>query len=186
MASSLPAAISRRRLLTEIEPSGNASFAATLSLSGVSCVTRAGSMSFEIVIVFVEPFHTVVVRSILSIGYVNTTVVTTGVTMSRTDTQLKFRIPPDLKPKLEKAARANKRSINMEVVARLEQSFKIERQDPTGASGSAPQSLGMPAQGNTMGNRLTEVERDLAYLKKRVAQLGMAEIRSRRILSKIS
>lgn len=46
--------------------------------------------------------------------------------MSRTDTQLKFRIPPDLKPRLEKAAHANKRSINMEVIARLEQSFKLE------------------------------------------------------------
>ena len=46
--------------------------------------------------------------------------------MSRTDTQLKFRIPPDLKPRLEKAALANKRSINMEVIARLEESFKTE------------------------------------------------------------
>jgi hypothetical protein len=46
--------------------------------------------------------------------------------MSRTNTQLKFRIPPDLKPRLEKAAHANKRSINMEVIARLEQSFKLE------------------------------------------------------------
>jgi len=46
--------------------------------------------------------------------------------MARTDTQLKFRIPPDLKPRLERAARANKRSINMEVIARLEMSFKQE------------------------------------------------------------
>ena len=46
--------------------------------------------------------------------------------MTRTDTQLKFRIPPDLKPRLEKAARTNKRSINMEVIARLEESFKLE------------------------------------------------------------
>ena len=46
--------------------------------------------------------------------------------MSRTDTQLKFRIPPDLKPRLEKAAHTNKRSINMEVIARLEESFKTK------------------------------------------------------------
>ena len=106
--------------------------------------------------------------------------------MSRTDTQLKFRISPELKPKLERAARSNKRSINMEVIARLEQSFKIERQSPTGASGSAPQNVGIPAQGNYTEVRLTEVEQELDALKKRVAKLAMAEIRSRSKLAKIS
>jgi len=43
--------------------------------------------------------------------------------MSREDPQLKIRLPADLKQHIEKAAQENHRSINAEVVARLESSF---------------------------------------------------------------
>lgn len=43
--------------------------------------------------------------------------------MARIDTQLKFRVPAELKGKLEEAAARNKRSLNAEIVARLEGSF---------------------------------------------------------------
>lgn len=44
--------------------------------------------------------------------------------MSRSHPQVNFRIPPDLKDSLEKAAEENKRSITAELVARLEESFQ--------------------------------------------------------------
>jgi hypothetical protein len=93
--------------------------------------------------------------------------------LSRTDTQLKFRIPPDLKPRLEHAARANKRSINMEVIARLEQSFKAG-----GAGEDKPEN---PCSfRNNVQSRLTDLEKDLAALQKRVSLVAMAEIRARK------
>ena len=88
--------------------------------------------------------------------------------MTRTDTQLKFRIPPDLKPKLEKAARANKRSVNMEIIARLEQSFKAERQRVAGESAAAAQNLGEVPQSKSLEDRLEEVEKDLVLLEMRI------------------
>ncbi|XEG74004.1 Arc family DNA-binding protein [Pseudomonas sp. abacavir_1] len=43
--------------------------------------------------------------------------------MSRTDPQVNFRIPAELKAKLESAAEQNKRSTTAELVARLDASF---------------------------------------------------------------
>jgi len=43
--------------------------------------------------------------------------------MARTDPQLNFRIPTELKERLEAAAAENKRSLTGELIARLEQSF---------------------------------------------------------------
>ena len=43
--------------------------------------------------------------------------------MSREDPQLKLRLPPDLKSRVEDAAKANNRSMNAEIVSRLEQTF---------------------------------------------------------------
>jgi predicted transcriptional regulator len=94
--------------------------------------------------------------------------------MARTDTQLKFRIPPDLKPRLEQAARANKRSINMEVIARLEQSFEAEGQHG-GGEAESPYSFKNNVQG-----RLTEIEEALAALQRRVSIVAKAEIRARK------
>ena len=46
--------------------------------------------------------------------------------MARTDPQVNFRIPADLKDKIEQAAINNGRSITGELVIRLEDSFKLE------------------------------------------------------------
>lgn len=43
--------------------------------------------------------------------------------MSRTDPQMSIRLPGDLKPRLVEAAQANGRTINAEIVSRLERSF---------------------------------------------------------------
>lgn len=43
--------------------------------------------------------------------------------MSRTDPQMNFRIPAELKPRLVEAARKNGRTVNAELVYRLERSF---------------------------------------------------------------
>jgi Arc-like DNA binding dprotein len=43
--------------------------------------------------------------------------------MSRTDPQMSIRLPGDLKPRLVEAAQANGRTINAEIVNRLERSF---------------------------------------------------------------
>jgi predicted DNA-binding protein len=43
--------------------------------------------------------------------------------MSRTDPQMSVRLPGDLKPRLVEAARQNGRTINAELVSRLEASF---------------------------------------------------------------
>ena len=43
--------------------------------------------------------------------------------MSREDPQLKLRLPPDLKSRVEDAAKANNRSMNAEIVSRLQGTF---------------------------------------------------------------
>lgn len=43
--------------------------------------------------------------------------------MTREDPQMKLRLPPDLKDRLTGAAAANNRSLNAEVVSRLQESF---------------------------------------------------------------
>jgi hypothetical protein len=101
---------------------------------------------------------------------------TKGEKLARTDAQLKFRIPPDLKPKLEVAARMNKRSVSMEVVARLEESFKAEAQ--RGARKDKPANTEFVI--NNVVSRLTEIEEALAALQRRVSLVAMAEIRARK------
>ncbi|ASL26230.1 Arc family DNA-binding protein [Azotobacter chroococcum] len=44
--------------------------------------------------------------------------------MSRTDLQVNFRMPAELKARLEQAAKENHRSVTAELVARLEESFQ--------------------------------------------------------------
>jgi len=44
--------------------------------------------------------------------------------MARTDPQANLRIPADLKERLEEAAQAGRRSLNAEIVARLQGSFE--------------------------------------------------------------
>ena len=45
--------------------------------------------------------------------------------MARTDPQLNFRIPAELKERLESASLQNKRTLTAELVARLEASFQV-------------------------------------------------------------
>lgn len=44
--------------------------------------------------------------------------------MARTDPQLNFRIPAELREKLDAAAASNKRSLTSELIARLQASFE--------------------------------------------------------------
>lgn len=46
--------------------------------------------------------------------------------MARNDPQVNLRIPEDLKDRLDNAAQASKRSLTAEIVARLEQSFRVD------------------------------------------------------------
>lgn len=52
--------------------------------------------------------------------------------MARTDPQVNFRIPAELKAKLEQAAHENGRSITNELVARLEASFDNDQPSKEG------------------------------------------------------
>jgi hypothetical protein len=47
--------------------------------------------------------------------------------MARSDPQLNFRCPPELKDQLEEAARKSGRSLTMELVYRLEESFALDQ-----------------------------------------------------------
>jgi len=61
------------------------------------------------------------------LAWVNTTVVYR--TVSRSDPQMSLRLPGNLKPRLVEVARANGRTINAEIVARLERSFAVDGGD---------------------------------------------------------
>lgn len=49
--------------------------------------------------------------------------------MSREDPQMKIRLAPDLKDRIEDAAKENGRSMNAEIVARLHQAFEAQSGD---------------------------------------------------------
>jgi hypothetical protein len=51
--------------------------------------------------------------------------------MSREDPLMRFRAPPDLKKQIEDSAWMNRRSVNAEIVARLEASFAYEEKTHT-------------------------------------------------------
>lgn len=53
--------------------------------------------------------------------------------MSRTDPQVNFRMPQELRDQLEAASKANKRTLTAEIVARLQDSF-IEPAEGTAIS----------------------------------------------------
>lgn len=50
--------------------------------------------------------------------------------MSRTDPQMSIRLPGDLKPRLTRAAESSGRTINAEIVYRLERSFVLSGEAP--------------------------------------------------------
>jgi hypothetical protein len=45
--------------------------------------------------------------------------------MTREDPQMKLRLPPELKDRLSEAAASDNRSLNAEVVSRLQESFSL-------------------------------------------------------------
>lgn len=49
--------------------------------------------------------------------------------MARKDPQFHFRMPQELKDRLEESAKKNNRTMNAELIARIEDSFKRERGD---------------------------------------------------------
>lgn len=50
--------------------------------------------------------------------------------MAKDFSQVNFRMPTDLKEKLEEASKVNDRSLTSEVVSRLEDSFKVDGKQP--------------------------------------------------------
>lgn len=53
-----------------------------------------------------------------------------GMATKQTDPQYKLRLPAELKERIERAALENKRSMNAEIVARLEASFEADASPP--------------------------------------------------------
>ncbi|MDX1296934.1 MAG: Arc family DNA-binding protein [Pseudomonas sp.] len=49
--------------------------------------------------------------------------------MSRTDPQFKLRMPPELRAQLEQTAKEARRSLNAEIVLRLEATFAQAKQE---------------------------------------------------------
>ncbi len=52
--------------------------------------------------------------------------------MARTDPQFKLRLSSELKAQIEAAAKSNNRSMNAEIIFRMEQSFEADDTDVTG------------------------------------------------------
>lgn len=52
--------------------------------------------------------------------------------MTREDPQMKLRLPPEMRDQLKEAAEANKRSMNAEIVSRLQDSFQVDASLPYG------------------------------------------------------
>lgn len=73
---------------------------------------------------------------------VNTTVVHHHSHMSRTDPQMKIRLPDNLKATVEESAKANNRSMNAEIISRLERSYATEQM---GLRGDALDTTGLMA-----------------------------------------
>lgn len=71
--------------------------------------------------------------------------------MARTDPQINFRLPKQLKDKIEQSAKDNGRSVTQEVIARIEQSY------------SAGSTQGELAQ---LGNAIYELTKEIQSLKK--------------------
>ncbi|RRH93131.1 Arc family DNA-binding protein, partial [Pseudomonas aeruginosa] len=66
--------------------------------------------------------------------------------MSRTDPQFKLRMPPALRARVEQAAKASLRSLNAELVLRIQQSFEGE--------GATDASVQLPTPNPRPGLRL--------------------------------
>ena len=76
--------------------------------------------------------------------------------MARSDPQLNFRIPAELRDKLEAAAKMNNRSLTGELIARLEISFDA---DALSEDGAVPEAI------REMKQRLEEIAALVAQRK---------------------
>lgn len=88
--------------------------------------------------------------------------------MSRDDPMMRIRLPDDVKAKVKARAEENHRSMNAEIVARLEWSIQAEVQQPGGGSGWIAK-----AKENSMAafeKRLAELEIEFAKLRKAVTE----------------
>lgn len=87
--------------------------------------------------------------------------------MSRDDPMMRIRLPDDLKAMVKARAEANHRSMNAEIVARLEWSIQAEGQQSGGGSGWIAK-----AKENSMAafeKRLAALEMEFAKFRKSVA-----------------
>lgn len=76
--------------------------------------------------------------------------------MSRDDPQFKLRIPPALKVQIDQAAAENHRSLNAEILARLEESFE---------NSAVPMKAVMNASSDQVIQILLAVQAELAEMK---------------------
>lgn len=83
--------------------------------------------------------------------------------MARTEPQVNFRMPSELKARLEKVAGQNKRSITAELVARLESTFQESSAKPR-------RSIGVPGVGLQDANELESQETPEAEALRRCVQ----------------
>ena len=77
--------------------------------------------------------------------------------------QMKLRLPAALKLRIDKAAEQNRRSLNGEIVARLEETFSTTDKGSKGAVKPGPDL--------TYEKRLQSVEKSLADMLDRLAKL---------------
>lgn len=85
----------------------------------------------------------------------------------RTDPQYKLRMPADLKAQIEGAARVNKRSMNAEIVARLEESLKTQFTDEQKAKIQEEQRAIIEANG--LLERYSSVSREFAIMSEQMS-----------------
>lgn len=102
-------------------------------------------------------------------------------TPKQTDPQFKLRLPLELKERIEKAAVTNNRSMNAEIVDRLEQSFDIEAAERNLREERAAIDAilkRMAEQSSTNNARWDAIERFLIGMARHAGLPGAADARS--------
>lgn len=100
--------------------------------------------------------------------------------MKQTDPQIKLRLPPQIKEKIDKAVAINRRTLSGEIIARLEWSFAVEEdfakhQEKTDArSELAMQRIlraNLTTRPDPIETRFTELETQIATIKEQLEAL---------------
>lgn len=86
-------------------------------------------------------------------------------TTHQTDPQYKLRMPPELRDKLKDAAKENHRTMNAEIVARLQESF-----EGTSATGSGSELQELQRKLDAQDEVLTEAMRMLRKMSLQTAR----------------